>query len=36
VRKVREPLHKRLAEDPAALESLAAEVQQLRQQLAAL
>ena len=35
-RKVREPLRKALAEDPATLTSLAAEVEQLQQQLAAL
>jgi cysteinyl-tRNA synthetase len=35
-RKVREPLTKKLAEDPAALDTLAAEVTALQQQLAAL
>jgi cysteinyl-tRNA synthetase len=35
-RKVREPLNKKLAEDPQALHTLAAEVEGLRQQLAAL
>jgi cysteinyl-tRNA synthetase len=35
-RKVREPLTKKLAEDPQALTALAAEVKQLQQQLAAL
>jgi cysteinyl-tRNA synthetase len=33
---VREPLTKKLAEDPQALDSLAAEVEQLQQQLAAV
>lgn len=35
-RKVREPLTKKLAEDPQALDSLAAEVAELQQQLAAV
>lgn len=35
-RKVREPLTKKLAEDPQALTALAAEVEQLQQQLAAM
>lgn len=34
--KVREPLSKKLAEDPAALDKMKAEVEELRQQLAAL
>jgi cysteinyl-tRNA synthetase len=34
--KVREPLTKKLAEDPQALTALAAEVEQLQQHLAAL
>lgn len=35
-RKVRDPLTKKLAEDPQALQAMAAEVEQLKQQLAAL
>lgn len=35
-RKVREPLTKKLAEDPQALQTMAAEVEALQQQLAAL
>ncbi len=35
-RKVREPLTKKLAEDPKALDTMAAEVEALQQQLAAL
>jgi cysteinyl-tRNA synthetase len=35
-RRAREPLTKRLAEDPAVLASLAAEIQELTQQLGAL
>jgi len=35
-RKVREPLTKKLADDPHALQAMAAEVEQLQQQLAAL
>lgn len=35
-RKVRDPLTKKLTEDPQALQTMAAEVQQLQQQLAAL